>query len=91
MRRQPNDKILSLGEDFRSWPKEWWGTRDIEKACAQDSVALEASMTSTIAPRTGQPASDASAFRLNVPPNPPRNTRRRDPDDSDFQAVQPRR
>ena len=25
-----NDKIISIGDDFRQWPKKYWGTPDRE-------------------------------------------------------------
>jgi hypothetical protein len=36
VRRRPNDKITSLGDDFRKWPREFWGTRDIAQARAEE-------------------------------------------------------
>ncbi len=40
-----NDKIYSLGEDYKEWPKKYWGTRDraLDDALKAQSERLHSS------------------------------------------------
>jgi hypothetical protein len=81
-----NPKIISLGEDFREYPKEWWGSRDVAKAAAEDLARATAQQLPRdfeplpSAPVTlslnslslGGPPSRAERRRLGLPPRPGR-------------------
>ena len=88
-----NPKVISVGDDFRDWPTETWGSRDRERARAQDRVALEASASKNVLPlAVPMTPGSASAFTLDAPPRPPRDPQAgRDIDDVLFKALEPRR
>lgn len=65
-----NPNIISVGDDFRDWPKELWGTRDRARARAEDRARAQLKAM-TLRPERefkplplGQPVPGVSGFRL---------------------------
>jgi hypothetical protein len=80
MRRLPGDRIVSLGEDYRQWPRAWWGSRDIADDRARAALEASRPLPTTFAPLPGPPVSlsvnpfsdpppsSADRRRLGLPP-----------------------
>jgi hypothetical protein len=70
--RTPDPRVISIGSDFRDYPREFWGTRDRARARAEDRARalLQASrpLPAAFGPLPGPPVSfSVNPLRLDAP------------------------